>query len=118
MNQAFHKIRFKPDFVKGRVGKWLSGGGLAMSDHDAEKAARQYLSELFRQDKRYEIRALAANASVDIGSPQISIVPSSGLSSPDIILIVVVLPAPFGPRNANSSPGRTSSDTPSRTISS
>jgi bacillolysin len=64
MNQAFHKIRFKPDIVKSRVGKWFSGGS-GMSDHDAEKAARQYLSEVFRQDQRNEIRALAEDTRND-----------------------------------------------------
>jgi Zn-dependent metalloprotease len=64
MNQAFHKIRFKPDVVRGRVGKWFSVGS-GMSDHDAEKAARRYLSELFRQDERHEIRALVEDTSND-----------------------------------------------------
>src|SRR5947209_5212097 len=34
-------------------------------------------------------------------------VPSEGKRRPQIILIVVVLPAPLGPRKANSSPGST-----------
>src|SRR4051794_35809189 len=43
------------------------------------------------------------------------ILPASGLSSPEIWLISVVLPAPFGPMTACSSPGRTSSVTSSVT---
>jgi bacillolysin len=64
MNQAFHKIRFKPDAVRGQTGKSFLDGS-RMSDHDAEKAARHYLSELFRQDERCEIRALAEDKSND-----------------------------------------------------
>ena len=36
--------------------------------------------------------------------PPTRTVPELGASSPQIILIVVVFPAPLGPRNANSSP--------------
>src|SRR5437868_7590188 len=48
-------------------------------------------------------------------SPANSIVPASGASKPEIWLISVVLPAPFGPITACSSPGITSSVTPSVT---
>src|SRR3982074_2549250 len=48
-------------------------------------------------------------------SPPNTILPASGLSSPEIWLISVVLPAPFGPITACSSPGITSSVTPSVT---
>src|SRR5437879_3839100 len=48
-------------------------------------------------------------------SPPNMILPASGLSSPEIWLISVVLPAPFGPMTACNSPGRTSSVTPSVT---
>jgi Zn-dependent metalloprotease len=64
MNHAFQKIRFKPDIVRGRVGKWFLGGS-GMSDYDTENAARHYLSELFRQDERCEIRALADDTNAD-----------------------------------------------------
>src|ERR1700738_3101539 len=50
-------------------------------------------------------------------SPPNTILPPSGPSSPEIWLISVVLPAPFGPITACSSPGRTSSVTSSVTRS-
>ena len=39
-----------------------------------------------------------------MSNPHSRIVPELGRSKPTIILIVVVLPAPLGPRKANSSP--------------
>src|SRR5437868_7534670 len=50
-------------------------------------------------------------------SPANSIVPASGASNPEIWLISVVLPAPFGPITACSSPGATSNVTSSVTRS-
>src|SRR4051812_13309342 len=43
-------------------------------------------------------------------------VPASGVSSVTRILNSVVLPPPSGPMNPNSSPDRTSNDTPSRAV--
>ena len=43
--------------------------------------------------------------------PQIATLPESGRINPVSIRIVVVLPAPFGPRNPKTSPARTSKDT-------
>src|SRR5436305_7147320 len=50
-----------------------------------------------------------------MSSPQNTMRPASGASMPEIWLISVVLPAPFGPITACSSPGRTSSVTSSVT---
>src|SRR5436305_6842278 len=50
-----------------------------------------------------------------MSSPQNTMRPASGASMPEIWLISVVLPAPFGPITACSSPGRTSSVTASVT---
>src|SRR5215475_3591879 len=50
-----------------------------------------------------------------MSSPPKPIRPASGVSNPEIWLISVVLPAPFGPITACSSPGRTSSVTSSVT---
>ena len=50
-----------------------------------------------------------------MSSPPNRMRPASGASSPEIWLISVVLPAPFGPITACSSPGRTSSVTSSVT---
>src|SRR5918997_726099 len=55
-------------------------------------------------------RAAAGPAKV-VGAPSRSSSPSSGTRSPDRILISVDLPAPFSPRRACTSPGRSSSDT-------
>src|SRR4051812_46711064 len=52
------------------------------------------------------MRRFAAHWSLCTSCPQTRIVPRLGRSKPTIILMVVVLPAPFGPRNANNSPGR------------
>src|SRR5580704_5579888 len=49
-------------------------------------------------------------------SPSSSIEPLVGLSSVVSILIVVVLPAPFGPRKAKISPSATSNDTSSTAV--
>src|ERR1700755_3185621 len=51
-------------------------------------------------------------------SPSNSIWPLVGRRSVVSILIVVVLPAPFGPRKAKTSPRRTSNDTSSTAVSS
>src|SRR5436189_3611025 len=44
--------------------------------------------------------------------------PLSGLVIPTIIRIVVVFPAPLGPRKPNTLPGRTSNDSPSTAVKS
>jgi hypothetical protein len=46
-------------------------------------------------------------------SPMTVAIPEVGWSSPDSILSVVVLPAPFGPRNPTRSPAAISKDTSS-----
>ncbi len=51
-----------------------------------------------------------------MSSPQKVMVPASSATSPVISPISVVLPAPFGPMMAWSSPGRTSRLTPSVTL--
>src|SRR6185436_5382661 len=60
--------------------------------------------------------ALAASGSFFKSWPLIVIAPDVGLSSPAIMRMVVVLPAPFGPRKPWISPGATSSDTPSTAV--
>ena len=49
------------------------------------------------------------------GARRASTSPASGSSSPAAICASVVLPAPFGPVSATTSPRRTSSDAPSST---
>jgi hypothetical protein len=44
------------------------------------------------------------------GAPRMSALPEVGRTSPRSIRKVVVLPAPFGPRNPYTSPRRTQSD--------
>src|SRR6266702_1038629 len=44
------------------------------------------------------------------------VVPASGVTSPASIRSVVVLPAPLGPRNPVTRPGKTSNDTPSTAV--
>ena len=56
------------------------------------------------------VRVGCATASI----PSTSTVPASGRSSPTTREMSVVLPAPFGPRNATISPGATSRSTPRR----
>src|SRR4051812_34949624 len=51
---------------------------------------------------------LTASACVLTSCPETATRPEVGLSSVQIILIVVDLPAPFGPRKPNISPGWTS----------
>src|ERR1700719_66583 len=53
----------------------------------------------------------AAIGGVVMSSPQITAVPAVGARNPVIIFIVVDLPAPFGPRNPNTSPAGTLNDT-------
>src|SRR5437773_7195523 len=60
--------------------------------------------------------ALAASALVARSWPLMTTRPDVGLSSPAMIRIVVVLPAPFGPRNPWISPGATSRLTPSTAV--
>src|SRR5262245_50185906 len=60
--------------------------------------------------------ALAASGSRARSWPSISTRPAVGLSSPAIIRMVVVLPAPFGPRKPWISPGSTSRLTPSTAV--
>src|SRR3989338_9128264 len=48
-------------------------------------------------------------------SPKNKTVPLSAFSSPIIIFMSVLLPAPFGPRNPKTSPSSSSRNTPSRT---
>ena len=50
----------------------------------------------------------------EMSLPSKVIVPVRGWSSPEIVLRVVVLPAPFAPIRVTISPRRTSSDTPCR----
>src|SRR6185369_6774463 len=60
--------------------------------------------------------ALAASAWVARSRPSMRTRPEVGLSSPAMIRIVVVLPAPFGPRKPWISPGATSRLTPSTAV--
>src|SRR6266849_5454212 len=60
--------------------------------------------------------ALAASALVARSWPLMTTRPEVGLSNPAIIRIVVVLPAPFGPRKPWISPGATSRLTPSTAV--
>src|SRR5579884_615455 len=55
------------------------------------------------------MRRLIASPSVATSKPSTRPDPSVGVMIPQSIRIVVVLPEPFAPRNANTSPGRTSS---------
>src|SRR6185437_3480720 len=50
------------------------------------------------------------------GRPPISAVPEVGVSRPRIIRMVVVLPAPLGPRNPVTRPGRTAKLSPSTAV--
>src|SRR6187401_2148118 len=59
-----------------------------------------------------------ADCSVATSNPATRAAPAVGRSSVQRIEIVVVLPAPFGPRNPNSSPGSTENDTPSTAVKS
>src|SRR4051794_25224793 len=54
----------------------------------------------------------AATAPTSTGAPSIVTEPASRVSSPQTIEIVVVLPAPFGPRSPYVSPARISNETP------
>ena len=51
------------------------------------------------------MRRFAATACVSMSEPQTSTRPAVGGKKPATIRIVVVLPAPFGPRNPSTSPG-------------
>ena len=53
-------------------------------------------------------RAFLNGALVLTSMPSMVTEPASGLSRPEIVSRVVVLPAPFGPSSATTSPGRTS----------
>ena len=53
-----------------------------------------------------------SSRSVTTSCPATVAVPPVGLTSVQSMLIVVVLPAPFGPRKPNTSPGATSKSTP------
>src|SRR5215468_2198504 len=59
---------------------------------------------------------LAASGSRARSWPSISTRPAVGLSSPAIMRMVVVLPAPFGPRKPWISPGATERLTPSTAV--
>lgn len=59
------------------------------------------------------MRARAFLRCVDREAPPTEIVPESGSKTPITILMVVVLPAPLGPKRPTISPGRTQKDTPS-----
>ena len=48
--------------------------------------------------------------------PSMAMSPALGISKPAIIISVVVLPDPLGPRSVRNSPERTSSDTPSTAL--
>jgi hypothetical protein len=50
------------------------------------------------------------------GPPSTAALPASGRESPQSIRIVVVLPAPFGPRNPVMVPGWQRNDTSSTTV--
>src|SRR3984885_8049283 len=65
-----------------------------------------YTAAKLVQDKAF-VRSAARS------TPSISICPALGSSTPRIILIVVVLPAPFGPSKPTISPGATWKLTPS-----
>ena len=56
---------------------------------------------------KYAIACLARAGSAARSTPSTSIVPASGASRPATMRKVVVLPAPFGPSRAYSSPCRT-----------
>src|SRR3989344_85161 len=58
------------------------------------------------------ICALARSVSLSISYPNTDAVPLVLLTSPVMIPMIVVLPAPFGPSSAKKSPSGTSSDTP------
>src|SRR5690606_13203157 len=53
-----------------------------------------------------------SSRSVTMSCPATRAVPEVGVASVHSMLIVVVLPAPFGPRKPNTSPGATSKLTP------
>src|SRR3989442_5446574 len=57
---------------------------------------------------------IACGDNAAIGSPRNSMAPCLGLSTPAMVIISVVLPAPFGPSTQVMEPSRTSSDTPFR----
>src|SRR5262245_7268293 len=61
---------------------------------------------------------LAASGSRARSWPSISTLPAVGLSRPAIMRMVVVFPAPFGPRQPWISPGATSRLTPSTAVKS
>ena len=62
------------------------------------------------------MRARAAPDAPDASAPKISTWPDSGVSRPEIIEMVVVLPAPFGPSKPKISPAATSNETPSTAL--
>src|SRR5437667_263512 len=57
---------------------------------------------------------IACGDNAAIGSPRNSMAPCLGLSTPAMVSMSVVLPAPFGPSTQVMEPSRTSSDTPFR----
>src|SRR6185312_8418700 len=59
------------------------------------------------------MRLLISTARSGIGSPRISMVPDVGVARPIKHLIVVVFPAPFGPRNPKKDPRATVRSRPS-----
>src|SRR5688572_5316699 len=64
------------------------------------------------------MRLLIRRRSVRMSKPATRPSPSLGASSPVSILMVVVLPAPLGPRNPKISPARTSNVTASTAVKS
>src|SRR5262245_42713782 len=64
----------------------------------------------------YPMWRLMASVSLAMSKPATEPRPAVGRSSPARILMVVVLPAPFGPRKPKISPGRTAKVTPSTAV--
>ena len=60
---------------------------------------------------------MAASGSVSMSWPQMLAVPLVGVMKPASMRMVVVLPAPFGPRKPSTSPGWTSKLTSSTAVS-
>jgi hypothetical protein len=58
--------------------------------------------------------AIASGEQWSIRSPAKVIAPCRARTSPEIVISVVVFPAPFAPNNATISPARTSSEMPLR----
>ena len=66
---------------------------------------------------KYPRAALAASGSSMTSWPQMLAVPAVGVMNPASMRMVVVLPAPLGPRKPSTSPGLTSKLTSSTAVS-